>query len=183
MEEMRYCRALYQVISVVDSHLEPFGVMQAIVERTAAVMDVRACSIMLLTPDRRELRHTISCGLSDSYVRKGPLDLDRTIPEVLSGHSVAVLDAGSDPKIQYRNEAIREGIASMLSVPIRLRFEVIGVMRVYTNAQREFSAEEIEFLEAVASLGALALDKARRYLAVETDLKSLEAYIYRYAGT
>lgn len=183
MEKMRYCRALYQVISDVNSHLEPLGVLQAIVERTVAAMGVRACSIMLLSPGRRELRHSVSSGLSSAYVRKGSLDLDQTIPEVLAGRSMPVVDAGSDPRIQYRVEALREGIASMLSVPIRLRGDVIGVMRVYTSEQRIFGAEETEFLEGVASLGAVALDNARRYTAMQTDLRSLEAYIYRYAGT
>ena len=51
----------------------------------------------------------------------------------------------------------------MLSVPIRLRDQVIGVMRVYTSETREFGAEEVEFVQAVANLGAIALENARRF--------------------
>lgn len=89
--------------------------------------------------------------------------------EALQGRSVAVLDAGSDPRVQYREQAAREGIASILSVPLFMWGEVIGVMRVYTSERREFGAEDIEFVEAVANLGAIALLNAQRYEEVKAN--------------
>jgi GAF domain-containing protein len=55
-------------------------------------------------------------------------------------------------------------------------------MRIYTREPREFSHEDIEFVEAIASLGAIALENAKCHAAVRTDLASLEAYVYRYPG-
>ena len=71
----------------------------------------------------------------------------------------------------------------MLSVPIRLRGSVVGVMRVYSAEHREFGKDDIEFVEAVANLGALALDNASRYTEAKTDLESLRSYVYRYGGS
>lgn len=182
MEEMKYCRALFQVASAVNSTLDPTAVLQAIVRNAAEAMGAKGCSLMLLSPDRRELRTSESYGLSKRYERKGPLSADLSIPEALQGRPVAVLDAGTDYRVQYRAEAVEEGIASMLSVPVRHRAEVIGVMRIYTSEPREFTPHDIEFVEAVAALGAIAIENARRYNAATVDLTSLEAYIYRYAG-
>lgn len=39
---------------------------------------------------------------------------------------------------------------------------MIGAMRVYTTEPREFRPDEIEFVEAVVNLGAIALENARR---------------------
>lgn len=152
-KEARYYRALYQAAKAINSTLDPREVLRAIAESTAVAMGAKACSLMFLSPDRDELLHSAAYGLSDWYLRKGPVRVDLSMAEALLGHSVAVYDAGSDPRVQYRAQAVREGIASMLSVPIWLRDEVIGVMRVYTAEPRQFDAEDVEFVKAVANLG------------------------------
>lgn len=177
-----YCRAFYDVAAAVNSSLEPTAVLDAIVQKGAAATGAKGCAIMLLTADRTELRHSANHGLSDWYVGKGPVRMDPDMAEALEGRAVAVTDAGSDPRVQYQAEAVREGIVSMLSVPIRLRGEVIGVMRMYTAEPREFGDEDIEFVEAIANLGAIALDNARRHVQSRVDLEALQAYIYRYGG-
>lgn len=168
-QEGPYYRALYQVAVAVNSSLEPQEVLGTIAKSTAKALNAKACSIMLLSPDGRELYHSAAFGLSDWYMRKGPVMVDASITEALVGHPVAIRDAGGDPRVQYRAQAVQEGIASILSAPIRLRDQVIGVMRVYTAEPKEFSAEEVEFVEAVANLGAIALENTRRYAEVKAN--------------
>ncbi len=182
-QDIRHSRALYQVAEAMNSTLEPVGVLMAIVHSTVQAMGVKGCSIMLLSPDSRELHHSAHFGLSDRYVMKGPVRMDPHLSETLTGKPTSVLHASNDPRIQYREEAIQEGIASMLSVPIRLRGEILGVMRVYTAEPREFASEDVEFVEAVANLGAIALDNASRYSEAKTDLEQLRSYVYRYGGS
>ncbi len=171
--EGRHYRAIYEVAATINSILDSQEVLRSIAESTARAMGARASSLMLLSPDRQELRHRASYGLSDAYLHKGPLDVDRGMQEALEGRPVAVLDAATDPRVQYRREATQEGIASMLSVPIRLRDEVIGVMRVYTGEPRDFRPEEIEFVQAVANLGAIALENARRFEEMRSNYDAL----------
>ncbi len=182
-KEFRHCGALYGVAAAMNSTLETGGVLEAIVRKTAEAMDVKACSIMLLSSDRQELHHSAHYGLSERYVRKGPLKMDPDLTEPLEGRSVAILDTTTDPRIQYRPQALQEGIASMLSVPIQLHGEVIGILRIYTSEQQQFSQEDVEFVEAVANLGAIALENASRYTEAKVDLEALRSYVYRYGGT
>lgn len=179
----RYYRALYQVAVTINTTLEAPQVLRSIAEGTAAALEAKACSIMLLSPDRRELIHSAAHGLSDWYMRKGPVSVDLSMAEALAGHPVAIFDAGTDPRVQYRPQAVQEGIASILSVPIRLRQEIIGVMRVYTAQPRDFSAEDIEFVEAVANLGAIALENARRYEEVKTDFDAARQDLLEWYAT
>lgn len=182
-DEIRHSRALYAVAAAINSTLEPSSVLMAVVESTAKAMGVKGCSIMLLDPDSAELRHSAHHGLSDRYVTKGPVKLDRALTEPLGGRSLSVLHASTDSRIQYREEAVAEGIASMLTVPIRLRGEIVGVMRIYTAEPREFGEEDIEFVEAVANLGAIALDNASRFSETKADLDQLRSYVLRYGGS
>ena len=182
-KETRYYRALYQVAVTINSSLDPQDVLRSIPESTAKALGAKGCSIMLLTPDGRELYHNSAYGLSDWYVRKGPMSVDLSMAEALQGRSVAVLNAASDPRVQYRSQAATEGIASILSVPIRLRDQVIGVMRVYTAEPRDFGSDEIEFVEAVASLGAVALRNAREHAEVKASYEGVRQDLLDWYAT
>jgi len=167
--ESKYYQSLYEVAAAVNSTRASEAILHYIVENVAKTVGAKGCSLMLLTPDRRLLLHTAAYGLSDWYVRKGPVSTDKSISEALEGKPVAVLDAAEDERIQYREQAKKEGIASILSVPMMLREEIIGVIRVYTAEPRHFTMDDIYFVGAVANLGAIALENVRLYESVQKD--------------
>ena len=171
--EQRYYHSVYEIAAALNSARQPEIVLQTIVESMAKTLEAKGCSLMLLTPDRKLLLHTAAYGLSDWYVRKGPVSADESIAEALQGRPVAVLDATEDSRIQYRKQAKEEGIASILCSPVMLREEVIGVVRVYTAEPRHFTYSDIYFVGAVANLGAIALENARLYDSVEKDYEEL----------
>ena len=165
MQESRknYYYSLYEVAAAVNSAGEPDAVLHCIVENVTRAVGAKGCSLMLLRLDRRLLIHAVAYGLSDQYIRKGLVSADESIPEALEGKPVVILDATEDERIQYREAARKEGIASMLCLPVRLRGEIIGVMRVYTVEPCHFNEDDIYFVSAVANLGAIALENAKRY--------------------
>ena len=167
--ESKYYQSLYEVAAAVNSTRASEAILHYIVENVTKTVGAKGCSLMLLTPDRRLLLHTAAYGLSDWYVRKGPVSTDKSISEALEGKPVAVLDATEDERIQYREQAKKEGIASILSVPMMLREEIIGVIRVYTAEPRHFTMDDIYFVGAVANLGAIALENVRLYESVQKD--------------
>ena len=61
----------------------------------------------------------------------------------------------------------------MLVVPLMLGAKPIGVLRVYSSEIRKFDGDEIRFLEAVASLSAIALENARMHKGLRTDFDLL----------
>ena len=171
-DERNYYQNLYDIAVVVNSAHDLEAILSRFAENVARAMGAKGCSLMLLTPDRKQLLHTAAYGLSDWYVRKGPVSADRSISEALEGKPVAILEATEDERVQYREQAKKEGIASILSVPMTLRQEVIGVVRVYAGEPRHFGMDDIYFVGAVANLGAIALENASLYDAVQRDYAS-----------
>jgi GAF domain-containing protein len=167
-----YYQSLFELAAALNSARAPEAVLQSIVEGVAKTMGAKGCSLMLLSPDRKVLLHTVAYGLSDWYVRKGPVSADKSISEALAGRPIAVFDATGDLRIQYREQAKKEGIASILSVPMALREEIIGVIRVYAAERRGFTVDDIYFVGGVANLGAIALENARLYQAVQKDYET-----------
>jgi len=180
--ELGYYHQLYEIAAAVNSAREPDSVLRSIVENVARALGAKGCSLMLLTPDRKLLHHAVAYGLSDWYVRKGPVSADESISEALQGNPVAVLDATEDLRIQYREQARREGIASILSVPMMLREEIIGVVRVYTGEPRHFTHDDIYFAGAVTHLGAIALENARLHDSIRMDYEELRRDVAEWSA-
>ena len=168
-ERRDYYERIYQIASTLNSERNPRALLHSIVESIAKATEAKACSLMLLTPNREVLLHTVAYGLSDWYLRKGPITVGKVIFDVLEGKSVAVLDATTDERVLYREQAKKEGIASILSVPMRHRGEVIGIVRVYTGKPYRFTKDDINFVETIANLAAVALENLRAYDIIQKD--------------
>ena len=170
--EKDYYQSLYGLAALLNSARGPKAVLHGIVEGVAKATGAKACSLMLLTPDRKVLMHTIAYGLSESYLRKGPLRADKSISEALAGKLVAILNAPEDERVMYREQAKKEGIVSILCVPVRLRGEIVGVLRVYTAKPYRFTKNDIYFVETVANVGAVALEHLRAYDIIQKDYEA-----------
>jgi len=158
-----YFKTLYEVVKAINSSLDPKVVLNQVAEKVSWAMDVKACSIRLLSSDKRFLEARASYGLSQGYLRKGKIEVSKSgiDQEVLAGNNVYIADAYTDSRFQYPEEAKAEGIHSVMAVPLPLQGrEITGVLRVYSSTEREFAASEIEFLNAIAELCAMAIHNA-----------------------
>jgi signal transduction protein with GAF and PtsI domain len=165
-EDARYWRTLYEVSMTLNSSLELSEVLKQTVRLTADAMDAKACSLRLLDESEKNLELVAAYGLSDAYVLKGLVELEKSKidREVMEGRVLAIADAAEDPRLQYPEEARKEGIRSVLSSPLSVRGKTIGTIRVYTAEPHEFTDREIQFLSALASQAALAIDNAKLHM-------------------
>jgi len=181
VKDKNYFQALYDVARVINASLEMATVLDEIVKSVVQTLGVKASSIRLLDSRKKALIMGAASGLSKGYIRKGPVivkesGLDK---KALKGETIWIKNAPIDPDFQYGAVAKAEGIKSVIVVPVKAEKKVIGVLRVYSDKIREFRSEEIQFLEAVANLSALALDNARLHQALKTNYDLLVAYKYR----
>ena len=160
---LSYYKAIREVTRAVNSGLSLKEVLDSVIKVTTRAMRVNACSVVVLDSSKKKLMHVASRGLSERYLHKGLLDADKSLAEVLAGKPVAVLDARQDQRLQYPDLAADAGIASILGVPLAIKGDIVGTIRVYTREQRQFWDKDIEFLSAMADLSAIALENAELY--------------------
>jgi GAF domain-containing protein len=160
-----YYQTLYQAALTFSSSLELEEVLQSIVRSTTEAMQVKACALRLLDPRTGQLRLSAVHGLSSDYIAKGPVDVEHSPIDsaALCGQPVIIPDVKTDSRFQYKKAAEREGIVSVLCVPLEVHGEAIGVVRVYTGEPCTFNEDDIQFLSVLASLAALAIENARLY--------------------
>ncbi len=153
----------YRVAHAINASLNLEETLQAILQVVTEHLGARGALIRLLDADAQELRLVASTGLSERYLGKGSVLLRESEVDqrVLAGEAVWVADVTCEPGFQYPEEARREGLCGMLAVPLQVRGRPIGLLRVYCGEARTFTEEEKLFLQAVADLGAVAIEKAQ----------------------
>lgn len=166
-----YLRLFQQVTGMITSTLDVDEVLQRIVRKVSQVVGVDAATIRLLDGGGKKLRLLAAHGLSEAYLNRGPVDMEACVSAALAGTAVTIRDAACDARICYTNAAHREGIKSMLVVPIPIRGRIDGILRLLTKDERHFAAGEIEFVSALAEQCGIAIENARTYEVLQRQLE------------
>ena len=95
-----YFRLFYETAQEILSARNLQETLDSLVQSTVAAMEIKAGGLRLIDDESNNLKQVASFGLSETYLNKGALNVDQSIPEVLEGIVVYVKDACSDPRIQ-----------------------------------------------------------------------------------
>ena len=170
---------LARIVSTVSSSLELDEVLTAVVGLLSDASAVHACFLYLVEDSGERL---VLRAASDPYGHLvGEVELARG--EGLAWWAVehrrpAFIPDNllEDPRVKYVPELEEERFQSLLSVPIATKDgDVIGVISAHTEAPREFTHDEVEFLVTAASLVAGAIENARLYGELRGRVRELEA--------
>jgi GAF domain-containing protein len=165
---------LLKVTKVISHSRNPEEVVLMTVESIKTALDVKGCSVFLINRKTDELEVAASYGLSDEYINKGPVSALRSIALSLQEGPVAIYDVSDDPRIQYPDAAKKEGIASILSVPIVVAGRLIGALRIYTSEHWEFTLEDVNFVQAMAQIAGMSIEMARQYKGLKDSIEILK---------
>jgi signal transduction protein with GAF and PtsI domain len=154
--------SLIRITKAISMIRDPEEIVLITVEGVKHALNVKGCTLFLFSAKSDELKLAGSYGLSNEYLAKGPISSLRSIASALQDRQpVGIFDVSDDPRIQYPEAAKREGIASILSVPIIIGSNLIGCMRVYTEEPWEFTLNDVNFVQAVAQIFGMALELCR----------------------
>jgi GAF domain-containing protein len=171
-KEREYLRVFEEVTKAVSSTLSLEEVLNMIVKKLPEIMHLKAATIRLLDETGSKLRLVAASGLSEQYLSRGPVDAELNIKEALQLRPVVIYDVASDTRLIYRKEAVKEGIKSMLTLPIVAKDKLLGVLRLLTDVHRQFGEEEIKFSASLAEVCGIAIENARMYEAMHERMQS-----------
>ncbi len=181
LERIEKNSALFlELASAINSSLDIKEVLRSMSEKSCKSFGMKGVIIRLLNEDTKSLELVASYGLSETFLKKGRISADKSVTDALQGKTVIIEDASIDKRLQYPEETKKEGINSMVCIPIRSREKIIGVMRLYSSCIRKYPEDFITVMEAIAHTGALAIQNASMYLALKEDKKSLEEDIWSH---
>ena len=164
----------------INSSLEIKEILRNLTADICEALGFKGALIRLLNKQTGELDLVASHGSSDAFLDKGPVSVKKSLDAVMGGKTVLINDIETDSSLQYRDAVLKEGIASMVVVPIKAKKETFGIMRLCSATKRDYPEDLLMLVEALAQTGGLAIQNAAMYLALQNDMKNLKEDIWSH---
>ncbi len=133
-----------------------------------AALEIKGSTIFVLNPESEELEVLASFGLSMTYVNKGPVITKKSIAETSGAKPTVIRDVHESDRLQYPEDASKEGIGAIVSVPFMFSGKVIGALRLYHQESWNISDEDVDSLQVLAENIGLAMTYTRVLKALKT---------------
>ncbi len=140
-------------------------ILEIIVKEVVEGMRFKACYLRLIE-DTDNLKIKACYGLSEKFKQKDKYVLK--IGEGISGNVVktgefrAVADLAKEEEYVFREIWKEEGLHSLLSIPLKYRNRIIGVLNCYSRRIHNFTHQEIQVMETFASYASIAIQNKKR---------------------
>jgi len=137
---------IMRVGETVSSNLYLEEILKLVVELASEMTNSSVCSIMLVDEEKQELVIQAARASSEEYLNKPPLKIGRSLigRAVRGGKMVTIPDVASEPDYQYPELAKKEGLKSLVSLPLVAKDQVLGVINCYTINEHRLSQEEAD---------------------------------------
>jgi len=162
-QRRRELETLARVSEAVVSERYLDEILQLIVTVTAELMGSKICSLMLLDEAKQVLVIKATQALSPAYRNKPPIKVGQSVSgqAVKERRPISILDVTTNNGYMFPEIAKREGLRSLLSVPMLVEERPIGVINSYTSQEHAFSDDEIRVLSTIANQAAAAIERTR----------------------
>ena len=165
MQNMPYeeqIKALTKISKAIASDIYLEDILRLIVTVTAEMMGSNICSLMLIDEKNKELVIRATQSISEEYNKKPPLKIGEGIAGKVAKENkpIAVKDVTKEKEYKHKDIAKKEGLCSLLCVPLAVKGKVIGVINCYTSTPHDFTETEINILTSVANQAAVAIENA-----------------------
>ena len=174
LSELSFLREIAQLASSTRDWDE---MLRIVIDRTTDAMRAEVSSLYLVEKREGLLRLVASNGLNPRAIGKATLRVGEGITGWVANARVplTVRDVRAEPRWKFVPSVDVDRFTSMLSVPLIIRDEVIGVMNVQTVELREFEKGEIDFLQTIANQVAGIIEKSRLQRDAERKLREVSA--------
>ncbi|MBI3521811.1 MAG: GAF domain-containing protein [Chloroflexi bacterium] len=175
--KLRELSFLHEVTGLASSTRDWDEMLRLIIDRTTHAMRAEVAALYLL--ERREgiLRLVATNGLNRRGIGRVTLRVGEGITGwVANAHvPLVVRDVRMDPRWKRIPTVDDERFTSMLSVPLVLHDQVVGVLNIQTVELREFDRAEIDFLQTIANQVSGIIEKSRLQRDAERKLHEVSA--------
>ena len=168
---------LSQVGQIIVSGRYLEEMLQLIVSFVTEMMQARVCSIMLVDKKKNELVLKAAKCSSEEYWQRPNLKIGKSLISrvVKEKRPLIVRDVTKEAEYRYPELAKKEGVRSLLSVPMIVKEHVTGVINLYSAEERHFTDEDVRVLSTVADQAALAIENTKLMVEAQERQEALES--------
>jgi signal transduction histidine kinase len=157
--------ALSRVSAAVSGLWDLDAVLNVALDTVLKVMNGTIGWILLVDEKTQSLSLKVLRGLSEKYAPEMRLEAGEGIAGRVaqSGRAVLVEDLSTDPRAVWRDLINAEGLKAFLSVPLRAKDAVLGVLNVASRSPHHFTQDDMHLLHAIGDQVGVAIEQAELY--------------------
>jgi signal transduction histidine kinase len=154
--------ALSRVSAAISGLHELDAILKIGLDNVLNIVNGTVGGIMLLDEPSQTLVYRVYHGLSDKYAEEMRLKLGEGIAGKVaqSGRSVLLEDISSEPNAAQVDLIRLEGLKAFISVPLRARDNVLGVLNVASYTPHSFNKEDMHLLHSIGDQLGTAIEQA-----------------------
>lgn len=147
----RYFQVIRDIQRAVHTRNSVKEVLEVVVTKSTEILSAKGALIRILNKETHQFEVRAACGMGEQYLSKGPVSTEKLIADPRNLHKVIqIRDIWNAPRVEYPQNAWKEGIRMMLDVPLAVENQLVGLIRIYLEKVREFSDSELDFIVTVA---------------------------------
>jgi Nif-specific regulatory protein len=169
-------QALYEVSQTIHAILDPQQLLDKILEIAMVHLDAeRGCILLQDAETSSGYAVALAKNFSRAEDSTALAESSSVVMEVLkTGESILAFDAMTDERFEASKSIMVQQILSILCIPLRLQEQVIGAVYLDSKrSRRAFTEESQKFLTVFCHLSAIAIDNARKYIALKDENERL----------
>jgi signal transduction protein with GAF and PtsI domain len=169
-------KALSEISKAISSDHYLEDILGLIVTVTANVMDSKICSLWLLDENTKTLSIEATQSISEEYLKERVLRLGEGVVGWVAQEKkpIRVDNVLEDQRFKEKKLARKEGLCSLLSVPMMVRGKVIGVINCYTSYPHHYTDTEEAVLTTVANQSAICIENTELMVKTKVIQEELE---------
>lgn len=174
--EKDYLATLTKISKAITSDLYLEDILGLSVNLTAGVMSAKICAIWLVDNDTSSLKLRATQAMSQEYLKERSMKVGEGVVGLVAQEKKPVIipNVLKDTRYKEKKLAKKEGLVSMLSVPMLVKGKVVGVINVYTTEAYKFSKNDVNLLSTVANQAAAAIQNTELLVKTKVIQEELE---------
>ncbi len=169
-QQLENMSALRAIGVAINASMDLPLTLNILLDQVHSKLNVDACRILLFNPHTRSLEHTAERGLKASPNRMFTMDAgtnDLALKAVQTRKLIVEdITVNSAPN-KYLQQLKEQGFACYIGSPLLSKGNIKGVLELYNRIPFPMEPEWMDFLEAMTSQAAIALDNATMFLGLQ----------------
>ena len=164
-----HLHALNRISSATSGLWDLDAILNIALDTVLEIINATTGGVLLLDGQTQKLSYRVYRGLSARYVEQMEMSLGGGVAGKVAetGESLVLENISRDPRAAHPDLVSTEGLGGFISVPLKAKDRVLGVMNIASHVPGEFSADDMFLLNSIGYQLGTAIEQARLYQRLE----------------
>jgi len=164
-----HLHALNRISSATSGLWDLDAILDIALDTVLEIVNATTGGILLFREQNRKLSYRVYRGLSAKYVEQMEMSLGEGVAgRVAQTEAPIVLeDISRDTRAAHPDLVSTEGLGGFISVPLKAKDRVVGVMNIASHIPGQFSADDMYLLNSIGCQLGTAIEQATLYQRLE----------------